>query len=95
MSQRRQLREAQDEPPVPLSGAAMILEPDPVLSSLSLPLCLSVARGLACYVLVLTTSQSWDFIPVACKVGIRQSLRRQGEANEEMRSLGRARVLKS
>lgn len=44
------------------------LDPDPALSSLPQSLCQSVARGLVNYIIVLTSGDSWDFLPVACKV---------------------------
>ena len=44
------------------------LDPDPALSSLSRSLCQTVAKGLVHYVVVLTSGDSWDFLPVACKV---------------------------
>ena len=44
------------------------LDPDPALSSLPQSLCQGVARGLVHYIIVLTTAESWDFLPVACKV---------------------------
>ena len=44
------------------------LEPDPVLSSLPMQLCLNVAKGLMYYVLILISSRSWELIPVACTV---------------------------
>ena len=44
------------------------LDPDPALSSLPQSLCQNVARGLVHYIIVLTSGDSWDFLPVACKV---------------------------
>ena len=44
------------------------LDPDPALSTLSQSLCQSVAKGLIHYIVVLTTGDNWDFLPVACKV---------------------------
>lgn len=47
------------------------LDPDPALSSLPQNLCQNVARGLVHYIVVLTSGDSWDFLPVACKVCVR------------------------
>ena len=46
------------------------LDPDPALSSLPHSLCQNVAKGLIHYIGVLTSGESWDFLPVACKVGV-------------------------